>query len=188
MEIAKLALEAVNTVAIVTGAIVAIVGVNTWKKELAGKVEYELARRYLKSVYKVREAIKFVRNPFIPVDEISIALKESGLEEADYSDHERSNRAVYSKRWKKVTEASTDLNVELIEAEVSWGKEAVEVSKGLTDQVNKLFVALKMFLEVREIKHDRGIIYEGYDANDVFNQDLEKAIKKIESYVRPHLK
>jgi hypothetical protein len=35
----------------------------TWRKELKGKSEYEIAKQVLKSVYKVREAFKHVRSP-----------------------------------------------------------------------------------------------------------------------------
>lgn len=102
MEITRLTLEIVNTLVIVGGAMIAVVGVNAWKKQLKGSTEYELAKRYLKSVYKIRDAIKYVRNPFISIDEMAVALKDNGIENPDYSNDQQTNRAVYSVRWKKV--------------------------------------------------------------------------------------
>ncbi len=187
METTKLILEIINTLVIVVGAIVAFIGINAWKKQLKGSTEYELAKRYLKSVYKIRDAIKYVRNPFISIDEMAVALKENGVENPDYSNNQQTNRAVYSVRWKKVMEARIDLDVELLEAEVIWGKEAVNVIGDLNAQINKLYVSLKMFLEERNVKPDRDIIYDIGD-QDTFNPEVQKAIEKIESFIKPHLK
>jgi hypothetical protein len=187
MEITKLVLEIINTLAIVTGVSMAIIGVDTWKKQLKGSTEYELARRYLKAVYKIREAIKYVRNPFISIDEMSIALEENGVKNPDYSNNQQTNRAVYSMRWKKVMEARTDFDVELLESEVIWGKEAVNVASDFNAKINKLYVSLKMFLEERNMRPDREIIYDIGD-KDVFNPEVSRAIEKIENFLKPHLK
>lgn len=187
MDIIKLILEVINTVAICTGAIMAIIGINAWKKQLKGSTEYELARRYLKAAYKIREAIKYVRNPFITIDEMANAFKESGVEGVDYSDNRKTNRAVYSLRWKKVMEARTDLDVELLEAEVIWGKESVSITSEFNSQINKLYVSLKMFLEERTMNPDREIIYD-MGEQDAFNPEVNKAIEKIENFLKPHLK
>ena len=170
-----------------TASYVALVGLNAWKKQLKGKTDYELARRYLRSVYKVRDAIKDVRNPFIPAAEITSALKDSGLSESDYSERKNYNAAVYSARWKKVTEAGTDVSVELLEAEVSWGKEAIEVQKDFDSSIRKLFANLKLFVDGHFLDEQRDIIYDRGDG-DIFTQELNKGIQKIEEYLKPHLK
>ena len=187
MEVIKLILEIINTLAIIGGVIMAIIGVNTWKKQLKGSTEYELAKRYLKSVYKIRDAVKYVRNPFISSDEMVVAVKVKNVENPDYSNNQQTNRAVYSVRCNKVIEASTDLDVELLEAEVLWGERAVEVVNDLNNQKNKLYISLKMFLENRNIRPDRDIIYDMGD-QDTFNLEIKKAIEKIEDFIKPHLK
>ncbi|NCS98971.1 hypothetical protein GW764_02170 [Candidatus Parcubacteria bacterium] len=187
MEITKLILEIINTVAIGVGAFMAVVGINAWKKQLKGSTEYELARRYLKAVYKVRDAIKYVRNPFISVEEMTKAYEENNINDPDFSDNRKTNRAVYSVRWEKVIDARTDLDVELLEAEVIWGKKAIEVASNLNAQITKLYVSLKFFLEERKVKPDRDIIYDMGD-EDKFNPELNKAIEEIEELLKPHLK
>jgi hypothetical protein len=121
--------DIVTALAAGIGAVVAVVGLNAWKKQLKGKTDYELARRYLRAVYKIRDAIKFVRNPFISLGEMEQALKERGSNQST-SDHKETSRAVYSVRWKKVTEAGSDLTLELREAEVSWGKDEKDGDSG----------------------------------------------------------
>lgn len=43
-------------------AVSAYLGIRTWRAELKGKSEYELAKDLLKAVYKVREAFYHVRH------------------------------------------------------------------------------------------------------------------------------
>ncbi len=179
----------ITALATIAGVLLAIKGFSTWKDQLKGKTNYELARRYLRAVYKVRDAIKFVRNPFIPVEEMNATLQETGKDLG--SNNKETNRAVYSLRWKKVNEAESDLKVELWEAEVSWGKKALSVEEDFHDCIVKIFVALKMYLDTGNAyerkKEDRDLIYD-MGEDDKFNQNVEQAIKKIENYLAPHLK
>jgi len=59
----KLALEVVNTLAIVIASIVAICGINAWRKEFRGKREIELAEEVLALFYEAKDAIRAIRNP-----------------------------------------------------------------------------------------------------------------------------
>lgn len=178
--------------AALTGAVVAVIGLTAWKKQLKGKTDYELARRYLRSVYKIRDALKYVRNPFISHTEMMLALKEEGKDSSSAINNKDSIRAVYVVRWKKVTEANSDLDVELKEAEVSWGKGAVEVQKDFQDCIKKLLISLRIFIEQRvtepgKMEEIDNIIYDGGDG-DEFNQAVQLATKKIEEYLKPHLR
>ena len=44
--------EIILTIAAIIGVVVAFVGLRTWRKQLKGNTEYELARRFLHSVYR----------------------------------------------------------------------------------------------------------------------------------------
>jgi len=45
----------------VTGAIVVIIGLRSWSREYIGRIEYDLSRRILNAIYKVRNGIEIVR-------------------------------------------------------------------------------------------------------------------------------
>ena len=113
--------NAITAISAIIIAAFAIYGIREWKRQMKGKTNYEIARRYLKASLNLRNAILYVRNPFIPVSEMQEALKEHGLDSVEYSDHVKTNIAVYSRRWKKVQEAWTNLEAELLDAETSWG-------------------------------------------------------------------
>jgi hypothetical protein len=147
MEYIKTAAEILTALAAVAGVLIAGFGINDWKKQLKGKTNYELARRYLRAVYRLRDAIKFVRNPWIPPEETASALKEREGSDLDDLDGSLETRAVYSSRWNKIIEAGSDLDLELREAEISWGQEALDVEKNLEISVKKLYVNLKILIE-----------------------------------------
>lgn len=46
-------------------AAVAGLGLATWREQLKGRTEYDLARRMLKKTYRLREAVRAARSPLI---------------------------------------------------------------------------------------------------------------------------
>ena len=45
--------DIVTALSALTAAIITVIGLSTWKKQLKIKTEYDLAQRLLKSVYKI---------------------------------------------------------------------------------------------------------------------------------------
>jgi len=180
-------------------AIVSILGLKAWKKQLKGKTEYELARRLLRAVYKIREAISYVRNPFVSSAEISQALQEANVQIAtsDSDFHKTSQGAVYQMRWKKIGESVADLDIETLEAETIWGSEVKEKLNPLRKNIKSLQVNILRYLRTLDGKsgividdHMEKIIYVMSDdpAKDSFTQDVLESIKIIEEYLKVHLR
>jgi hypothetical protein len=192
----KVGLEMVSDTIMALSAVVvaaaAIPGINAWRKQLRGKSEYELARRYLRCVFRVRDAIKNARNPFIPFAEMISSVKKQGYKEEDWRDNMKMNRAVYAERWSKVAEAISDLRVELLEAEVLWGKEAIDIENELRALAVKLKIHMEMFLDekrnytVKQLTDIDDVIYDR-GPGDKFNSELNNAVESIEIYLRQYL-
>jgi hypothetical protein len=160
-----------------------------WKKQMKGKTEYEIARRYLKTALKLRDALRYVRNPFIPIEEMQSALKENGLDSEEYTNNQKTNRAVYSVRWKKVIEAWTNMEAELLEAEVSWGIGAVNAQKSLDGLVRELRGALGLFLDGHsKVGKDGNELIYNMGEEDEFSKKIALSIKEIETFLKPYLK
>lgn len=199
----SLAKDIITGLAALTAAIVAVVGLRAWKNQLKGKTEYELAQRLLRAVYKVREAIHIVRNPFMSAGEISQAMKEENIEGnplLDPSVNARSQGATYQKRWNKIREALADLELNTLEAEALWGHEVSEKLKPLRKCVSTLSANIQMYLRRLEKppREDKAetlekidqVIYgfsEDSDTNP-FTAEIVKAVSEIEDYLRPRLK
>lgn len=58
----KMGLEIINTVSIIAASIVAIYGINAWRKEFSGKRKIELAEEILALFYEAKGAICAIRN------------------------------------------------------------------------------------------------------------------------------
>ncbi len=172
---------------ILTG--VALYGLREWKRQLKGKTDYEIARRYLKAALQMRDAIKFVRNPFIWMSEMQAALKEHGFDSDEHENTKKTNRVVYSSRWKKVQEARTNLEAELLEAEVSWGAAAIDAQKNLDNLTKELFAALQLFLDgdVKGNNTEYKLIY-AVVTEDEFSVKIDAAIEEIRNFLKPHFK
>ena len=185
-----------------TAAIIAILGLQAWKKQLKGKTEYELAQKYLRATYKIREALAWVRNPLQSATEIAQAMKEANFENVSVTDSSypvKSAIAVYQKRFQKVTEAFLDLDSIMLEAETLWGESVREHFKLLQEHSSALFIAIQIYISdmehnvpYNEEKYEKIIatMYAITDGSreDPFAREVKETIKKIESFVKPRLK
>ena len=197
--------EIIITLSVITGAIVAMWGLRTWKAQIKGKTEYDLARRLLKAIYKVRESIRIIRAPFISSSEIVKAMENAG-----YSDQEieqkihsyESDQAVYQSRYNHLADSMSELRVELLEAEVHWGKEIHEHMKPLNKSVGKLRININRLIKSKKRRNEGGYKLTSEEVNemdevlyeisqnpdeDAFTKEVYSAVEELEEYIKPHL-
>lgn len=195
--------DIVLAAAAVIASVVAIIGLNNWNRQLKGEVEYELTRRLLKSAFKIREAMKLVRNPVMfgyeqpQPDEIE-AKKMS----YDQIRHFGLARA-YQTRWDKVNLARTEFQTDILEAEVIWGSVIHEKFKPLLELQGELYSVVQTYLVVCDpsksestrsayqeiMTKKRDILYDisTTDSPDAFTQDVNNAVKGIEEFLKQYL-
>lgn len=195
--------EAVVTVAALTGAIVAVLGLNAWRRQLRGRTEYEVGLAVLRAAYKVRDAISVVRHPFMSSGEQASAMAELDQDTDDSPDEDpdervnRSTAAAYQVRWQRVLDAMQELDVACVEAEVLWGKDATEPIRQLRKCVPELSVALSEYLRekqtrltihrpARDLEDVERIVFGISD--DPFSGRVRAAVEAVEQFVRPKLK
>jgi hypothetical protein len=198
--------DVITGLAAAAGGTVAVLGLRAWRKQLQGKTEYELARRCLRAVYGVRDAFRIVRSPIQTAEELTQAFRESGDSPPDPNDSQLNlivEQTVYDFRWKRLNEAFSDLDVELLEAEVLWGAATQAAVWPLRECRRVLFTATRRHLlrlktrlppqrltTEEEEDLDR-TVYEihGDDSpGDSFAQGVKHAIEKVEIFLKPHLK
>jgi hypothetical protein len=191
----------VTTIAVGIGAYAALSGLNTWREQLRGKTEYELARRLMRSALDVRDMANSFRHPAIGGGEMLDALRESGIDPAkvDLITDKRATPLVYQRRWSRVAKAMSDLHVEILEAEVLWGDSPRECEEGLRRAVHPLWAAMTMRFgrERPDSPQDEGarkreqeqfhIIYAGSQEPDATAEAITAAVRAFEAVVKPHL-
>jgi hypothetical protein len=178
-------------------AIVAVIGLGTWKKQLKGKTEYEIAQKLLRAVYRVRRAINVIRNPFIGVAEIREAMNEANMvyDPGAHVNNALNHELVFQKRWRGVLDAFVDMDAYGLEAETLWGQVVHERLQPLRQSANELYRNIMMLLthlnnqelnnNSPEIRRIRELIY--ISPNDTFGRDFNDAVTQIEIFLKPKL-
>lgn len=193
----------VTALAAAVGAAVAVAGLFTWRKQLRGKTEWELARRLLRKVYELRGAIDMVRNPMMFGGEIAAAFEDAGEpapEPEKMVEDERRDRVVFQKRWSALRDVYSDLMVEALEAEVLWGQEARDALAPLKECVAELFSAIQMHLYYQQdrsswqgtpdperVHEVRMKVYATGGERDELGRQVTEAVDRMEDFLRPHL-
>lgn len=184
----------------IVGACTARSALSTWQRQLHGSTEYELSRRILKSIYRVRDSIKMVRNPFMGQPEIEAALRQLTENTAEGNVTRQITEATilaYNIRWGKLADNLRELEVECLESEVFWKREVHELVQPLHDAINELHSALRKYLRERD---DRAV-YSAEDIeeierivfgfsfeqeNDAFAKRVQAAIIETEKFLSPN--
>lgn len=185
-------------VAAATTAIVAVVGLKNWNRELHGKTAFEVARNLMKSTYKVRDEIQYSRAPF--VDAREFPSDYPGQSTATAEQEAQAWNYVYNNRWLPVREAVQEFEANVLEGEALWGQELRKRADKLRDCAKSLQVAMEA---VVNNKANRGEDFEGdkdfgnkmrqivhasrSDKNNEMSREIQNAVTSIEDYVRPHL-
>jgi hypothetical protein len=174
----------VVAVATVVGVCIAARGLGTWRTQLRGAHEFELARRLLLASYKMRTALAGVRRP-------SMMSGEAG----DSSGETPWEVAAYERRWQPVQDAGAELQAVTLECEVVWGSRARDLFAELAEQIALLYQAVSTFVASKQqgsnvpdlTTEERAVLYSA-GPDDPYNTSLEAVIQRFEDYVKPHLK
>lgn len=153
------------------GAIIAGVGLATWRRELHGQVDFNLARRVMRAVYKVRNEIRDMRSVFSP--------------------------EVLESHWERIIHEGSELDVALLEAEVLWGDKLASAKKALSKCVKRIRRTIQKLRRLQKAKSEpseeiRIEIYDilegDYDETDEFGKTVQAAVSEYEQMLRPLLK
>lgn len=192
--------EVVVTVAALVGVIVAWLGLQKWRDELRGRTEFELARRVLVAVYKLRDRLSDLRNPAVGSGEWSGRPGRTG--DAGMVASADDMLYAYNNRWRPLTDARSALNAELPEAEAIWGDLLVAPMKALEKPLMTVWFHLfgrylrgihnPQFWE-RLDQDDRdkteAVVWADYPESekDEIARDVAAAVKQFEEALRSHL-
>ena len=191
--------DIISILAPIVALVIAGLGLQTWKRQLYGKSEYDIARKLLKATYKYREAIQSVRHPFMDYSEIPDPPKDDLRSSDEQRKRYYGTTKAYDNRWSKVVEARIEIDTELLEAEVLWGDGIKKKYTNLFSVGKKLFINLRHYLNNinpdlgTKLKYDVDIIYSKlvgenqFADDDIYTNELTKSVKQIEDALRPHL-
>lgn len=185
--------------AAITTAVVAVSGLNNWRRELRGRIEFETARNLIKATYQVRDKLQASRSPYVLVNEFPTdypgdynATVEQKLQAWSY---------IYNNRWAPVREALKDFDIYALEAEALWGSDIRVEADNLRHCAVKLQTAMQAFIDnkeqqgedfrldkefAKEVNSD--LYYIATNADNPLSNKIKNVVHAIEVVVRPHLR
>ena len=186
--------------AAVSTAIVAVVGLNKWRKELEGKTDFDAARGLIKATYRLRDQLRICRSPFYSAHEFPADYK-GGFGTRTNEEETRAWSHTYKNRWDPVLSAIQDFDSQTLEAEALWGAGIRSRTDALRQCVRELNVAIDAVINDKAVggenfKADRDFgkamrstvaAAESDDKNELSNK-IAAAIASIEDEIRPHLR
>ena len=182
--------DVIVSVAAITGAAVAVLGLGTWRRQLRGHSEYDLARRILVSLFRYRDAIHAVRHPVMWAHEIPEAPADQAKQMSRDQKRFYGTSQAYQARWNKVNDERTTLYADLLHAEALWGKELTDLFQTLFKLQHELLVFIRSYLSEMDPDSDaarkeaihriqskrRDIMYDGLgDEDDEFKKEFQAA-------------
>lgn len=188
-------LELIKNFGIIVASIVAICGINSWRREIKWKRKYELAEEVLASLYESHHAIKVIRSPIGFGNEGASRTKN---EQETTQETEVYNQAYVSRerfeRNRKPLEKLHTLKYRFI---ALHGKEFEKHFDKFNQTMNKIFLAsdqiamikLGQYGEEAELitnilKESKADLYARNQGDDKIEEELQEAIKAIETKCR----
>ncbi|MEE2025557.1 hypothetical protein [Alkalimonas mucilaginosa] len=172
-----------GTIAVV---LIGIYGLSTWKKQLRGTSEYELAKKILVKSHQVAQAIQAVRSPMLFLNK----------EEVDAGNRLKEEQRIYDERLKNLSSEWAELATLKLEAKIIWSSPAEQAFGDLESLVRKIRSEIWLHFWLKgayksggatvdnnpeRVAANDAIVYLISDDDD-FSQKIYAAVTKIELY------
>lgn len=167
-------------------------GLFTWRRQLRGTSEYEIAKKAILKTYEVQQAIQSVRNPMLYLSQ----------EEVEAGRRLEEEQRIYSERMTYLYEKWAELQTIRLETKVIWGKEAHESFNEIQQRIGDVRGAIWLHFwmkgayagpgatvdnnpeRVRE--NDKTVYFTSEE--DEFSEKLAESTAKIEEYFGPKVR
>jgi hypothetical protein len=185
--------------AITFAALVALYGIGTWRKEIKGKREFDIAFELLSSIYEFRDVISRIRHPFYAAGEgrsrerfEGESERESEVYDQAYVVFERyhSNIKVFSDlqalKYKcsalfKLDDLSFFDNIIKVRKKIFLAANSLRDSRLDAKKKQKLRTKIDKEKKQKKLDRDQAIIWEGSGAKkDTIKNDVEEIVGKAE--------
>lgn len=197
IEIISVTKDIILIFAAIATAHVAIKGLQSWSRELKGKADFEVARSLIRSIYKLRDELRYCRSPWVTSGEFP---KEYDPNKRTSEIEAKAYAFIYANRWKPVATALQDFESQALEAEALWGSDFKPKTDALRQCARNLQVALEADISNKasngeDFKCDpefgktiRSEIWATHVDKNPLTLKIDSAINEIETEIRPHFK
>lgn len=186
----------ISFLGVLVAGVLGTIGLFTWRRQIRGQNDHELARSLLIKLYKFMEVFKVSRHRAIYAHEINRQGDPvfRGSEQDRYARQELG----FHRRITGLKEAYAEIAISLFEAQALWGGEIVEVADGLRFLVDEYeeYVRVKLLSldpsEPEDEREDqcaflamrRNVLRNRLDTLDEFGSELEQKFKRLEQALK----
>lgn len=175
-------------------------GLSTWRRQLRGSADHELARRALMELYTFRDVVQKAR--MMGIFSVEAAPFDGETDTGNPSiDHFNGEVRAYKRRFQAMENARNPLKATLIEAEALWGKELAELMEPLFKLEREFVDFASLYLRWRNPQEDnngreamsgllsarRDVLYERHDGEDDFSAEMQIFLVSVETFLKSKL-
>ncbi|MCR9313326.1 hypothetical protein [Vibrio alginolyticus] len=172
--------------------IIGTFGLFTWRRQLRGTSEYELAKKAVFKTYEVQQALQAVRNPmlYLSKEEVEVGRR---LEE---------EQRIYNERMTLLYEKWAELQTIRLETKAIWSDSAHNCFNEIQQRIGDLRGAIWLHFWMkgayagpgaivdnnpeRVIENDKVVYFVSDD--DEFSQKIFKLVEKVELFFGPKIR
>ncbi|NRD31677.1 hypothetical protein HQQ92_07790 [Shewanella sp. DC2-4] len=172
--------------------IIGTFGLFTWRRQLRGTSEYELAKKAVFKAYEVQQALQAVRNPMLYLSK----------EEVEAERHLEEEQRIYNERMTLLYEKWAELQTIRLEAKAIWSDSAHNCFNEIQQRIGDLRGAIWLHFWMkgayagpgaavdnnpeRVIENDKVVYFVSDD--DEFSQKIFKSVEKVEIFFGPKIR
>jgi hypothetical protein len=176
-------------------------GLATWRRQLKGTTDHELAKKALIQLYNYKESVERARSPAMFGQEMQLDPgEEDGLKFSEIN-HRRRTRG-YDRRLQSMAEAKATLLATLVETEAVWGRELRELVTSLFKMQHEFVMYVQFYFIANDpsqdddyrraymepLKDKPNIMYDNLtEEGDEFRKSFNSLIERAENYLRPKI-
>lgn len=167
-------------------------GLFTWRRQLRGTSEYEIAKKAILKTYEVQQALQSVRNPMLYLSKEEVEA-DRRLEE---------EQRIYSERMTYLNEKWAELQTIRLEAKVIWGEEAQDSFNEIQQRIGDVRGAIWLHFWMkgayagpgatvdnspeRIIENDKIVYFTS--EQDEFSQQIAESTVNVEKFFGPKVR
>ena len=197
LEQTKLIVDIVKAIAVSVASVVAVWGINSWKRELVGKKKHDCAEEALELFYRAQDLIAYIRNPMGHSEEGK--TRKRGEKETEAESKILDQAYVLIERYNKQLETFQKLHAMRYKSMALFGKDAANPFDDLSKIVNEMHIAAQMLAHnylyrqkgmyrngereeklYKDIEKYEAVFWEGSDDNDPIRPRVKQVIEKAE--------
>ena len=167
-------------------------GLFTWRRQLRGTSEYEVAKKAILKTYEVQQALQSVRNPMLYLSK----------EEVEAGRRLEEEQRIYSERMTYLNEKWAELQTIRLESRVIWGKEAQDSFNEIQQRIGNLRGAIWLHFWMKgayagpgatvdnspeRVRENDKIVYFTSE-EDEFSQQIADSTANVEKFFGPKVR